>query len=604
MKLFHNSLQNKLVLFLLFAIIIPILTSIIVTYNYTKSSVKKSYIEDNTTLLYQGSTNILNYLNRINQTSLLIYQDSRNERSLYKIIEKEEISFADEQDMYVSMQFMMNSLAEVKQIYIYMNKSDLSYRFAYNLRRNTSGPSYTPEFRANQDIYMESTHRSHTYGINKFPFELPQEVITIHRKILNQPTDEVLGSLSIDIKTDMINEIAQMLYASGDEQLYLLNQDRSIIYASERLDSNIQNTWMDVIMSRSAPSGQHEYQDEAFNGIHLYHTISTPFTEWTLVKRVPYEHLYKNARQLTLINSLIVISFLVIAVIATLYISFHFTSPIKQLIRYINKIEAGKLDAELDTQRTDEIGILSRRFHQMMQRLDQLINKEYRLELANKTNQLKALQAQVNPHFMNNALQSIGTLALQNNEKKIYSLISSLGKMMRYQMNTNEVLVPVSAEIDYVKAYLDLQSQRFDEKLNFHIDVAEEAKRIEVPRMILQPIVENCFKHGFIKQNNVGDIHIAVLFTHPHELVVQVEDNGAGMEEKELAALQTRLNLPHSGVEGNSIGLSNVLSRLRLYFDRNAFITLENKHPQGLKVTLSIPLKEGENADHEGSHRR
>jgi two-component system, sensor histidine kinase YesM len=603
MKLFHNSLQNKLVLFLLFAIIIPILTSIIVTYNYTKSSVKQSYIEDNTTLLYQGSTNILNYLNRINQTSLLIYQDSRNERSLYKIIEKNEISFADEQDMYVSMQYMMNALAEVKQIHIYMNKSEASYRFAYNLRRHNTGQSYAPAFPENEDIFMESTHMSHIYGINKFPFEIAEDVITIHRKILNQPTDEVLGSLSIDIKMNMLNEISEMLYASGEEQLYLLNYDGSTIYASDPLESSETHSWIDAILHATDQSGHLEYQDEAFNGIHLYRTISTSFAQWTLVKRVPYEHLYKNARQLTLINSLIVFSFLIVAVVATLYISFHFTSPIKQLIRYINKIEAGKLDAELDTQRTDEIGILSRRFHQMMQRLDQLINKEYRLELANKTNQLKALQAQVNPHFMNNALQSIGTLALQNNEKKIYSLISSLGKMMRYQMNTNEVLVPISAEIDYVKAYLDLQSQRFEEKLNFHIDVDEEAKRIEVPRMILQPIVENCFKHGFMKQNNVGDIHITAELAHPHELVVQVEDNGAGMEEKELAALQTRLNLTHSGVEGNSIGLSNVLSRLRLYFDRNAFITLENKHPQGLKVTLSIPLKEGENVYHEGSHR-
>ena len=159
--------------------------------------------------------------------------------------------------------------------------------------------------------------------------------------------------------------------------------------------------------------------------------------DWILVKRIPYETLYKDARQLTLINSLVVSLFLIIAVIAALYISFRFTNPIKQLIRYINKIESGNLDAEIDIDRTDEIGILAKRFHQLMQRINQLIMREYRLELASKTNQLKALQAQVNPHFMNNALQSIGTLALQHGDRKMYALISSLGKMMRYHMRAD-----------------------------------------------------------------------------------------------------------------------------------------------------------------------
>src|SRR5690606_12556233 len=100
-----------------------------------------------------------------------------------------------------------------------------------------------------------------------------------------------------------------------------------------------------------------------------------------------------------------------------------------------------------------------------MQRLNQLIMREYRLELANKTNQLKALQAQVNPHFMNNALQSIGTLALQHGDQKTYALISSLGKMMRYHMRADGRSVMLVEEIDYLRSYLALQRQRFGEDL-------------------------------------------------------------------------------------------------------------------------------------------
>lgn len=599
MIMYRNSLRNKLVIFLLCAIVIPISTSIILTYNYTKESVRKDFIQDNTTLLYQGSTNILNYLNRINQTSLLIYQDFNNEKSLHKIFKNGNIHLPEQQEIYRSLQQMSNSLQEAKQVHIYIQKDDVSFRVAYNTPRNSAGQTYKPMFPENSDVFIESTHLSHPYGISKFPYETQEYVISIHRKILNEPDDQVLGTLSIDVRMDMIKEISEMLYTSGDEQLFVLNQDGSIIYSSE-VNETMDTTsypWIDDILNPSSSSGYYEYQDDNFDGIHLYQTLSTPFAQWTLVKRVPYEQLYMNARNLTLMNSLVVSLFLIIAVIATLYISFHFTSPIKQLIRYINKIEAGQLDAGIDTRRTDEIGILSRRFHQMMQRLNQLINKEYRLEIANKTNQLKALQAQVNPHFMNNALQSIGTLALQNNEKKIYSLISSLGKMMRYQMNTNDTLVPLSSEIDYVKSYLDLQAQRFDEKLQFHVDMEEETKRIDVPRMILQPIVENCFKHGFVKQNNVGEIRISAKLIDNNQLEISIEDNGAGMESKQLESIQALLNRLHTWDEGQgtNIGLINVVARLRLYFSKNTQIILEARNPQGLKVTLTIPLEEGEN---------
>ncbi len=605
MRVIRGSLRGKLIVFLLFAIVIPISISILVTYQYTKETVKTSSIQDNTTLLYQGATNMQNYLNRINQTSLLLYQDIRNEKSLYRLIERSELDFADEQDLYVSLQYMVNSLAEAKQIHIYMDKSSTSYRFAYNLRRSAPGATYIPDFGADRDVYMQPAHLSHTYGVNKFTFEQQEQVITIHRKILNQPTDEVLGTLSIDIKLDIIREISRMLYAEEAEELYLIDHSGGMIYASEQLDGG-SVPWLDEILAADAEFGDLEYRDAVFDGIHLYRDITTPFAEWTLVKRIPYEHLYQNARQLTLINSLIVTFFLIIAVIAILYISFHFTLPIKRLIQTINRIESGQLDAKPDTYRADEIGILSRRFHQMMERLDQLINKEYKLEIANKTNQLKALQAQVNPHFMNNALQSIGTLALQNKEKKIYSLIASLGKMMRYQMNTNETLVPLSAEIDYVKAYLDLQAQRFDEKLQFHLDIEEETRWIKVPRMTVQPLVENCFKHGFVKQNNIGEIWIAARRMDANQLLISVADNGAGMEPEELDEIQARLDLPHAWEEGTgagSIGLFNVQSRLLLYFDGYARIGLEARDPQGLKVNIMIMLEEGALNEDEGSDR-
>jgi two-component system sensor histidine kinase YesM len=600
MKIYQNSLRNKLIIFLLCAIIIPISTSIILTYNYTKESVRKDYIQENTTLINQGSINILSFLNRINQTSLLIYSDLSNPNSLYKIIENEnggnELLEKEKNEIDRSLQFMSNSLKEVKQIHLYMARENMSFRIAYNLPRTLVGQTFDPDIPISADAFIESTRISHSYGFSKFIFETQEPVISFHRSILNAPTNEVLGTLSIDVKLNTIQEISEMLYTRGSEELYLLDKNGSVIYSSETKQSiaEFQIPWIEDILKQTSSVGNFEYQEADFKGIHLYQTLSTKYAEWIIVKRVPYEQLYQNARQLTLINSFVVLLFLIIAVIATLVISFRFTAPIKKLLRYINKIEAGQLDAQMEINRTDEIGILSRRFHQLMQRLNQLIMREYRLEIANKTNELKALQAQVNPHFMNNALQSIGTLALQKNEKKIYTLIASLGKMMRYQMNTNDIFVPLSTEIDYVKSYLALQSQRFEEKLQFQIEIEEESKSIQVPKMILQPIVENYFKHGFKSQNNEGEIRITCSRITEY-LEISIEDNGTGMESSQLHILQSQLERSQGWNEGQTtIGLINVLSRLRLYYNETAHIRLEERQPQGLKVTLLIPLVKGE----------
>lgn len=595
----RNSLRNKLIIFLLSSIVIPISCSIVITHYYTKEKIRGNHIRENTNLLHQGSINMLNYLDRIDQTSLLVYNELSNAKSLYSLVQFGGINFLEQQEVHRSLQFMANTMREIEQIYLYMVKENLSFRFAYNNLRSASGRTYEqPPFVYNSAVQLEGTHPSHKYGIDKFNFHIEEDVISIHRNILRSPSTEVLGTISIDVNIKAIQQISEMLFIPSEEDFYIIDKDAHIIFSStaEKIGTQTTSSWAHELLNTTEPSGNYEYHDEHFNGILMFERIENSFLNWTLVKRVPYEQLYKNARQLTLINSLVASMFLVIAVIAILYISFRFTSPIKKLLRYINKIETGRMDAELDINRTDEIGVLSKRFHQLMQRLDQLVMREYRLEIANKTNELKALQAQVNPHFMNNVLQSIGTLALQSNERKIYSLITSLGKMMRYQMNTNDTFVPLSYEIDYVKSYLALQSQRFEEKLQFYIDMDEQTRSIKVPKMILQPIVENYFKHGFKSRHNEGEIRIACHITSTNNLEIQVADNGTGIESSLLHTIQEQLNRAQRLTEGQGtmIGLMNVLARLRLYYSDTASITLASREPQGLLVTLSIPLNNGD----------
>lgn len=592
---FKNSFQTKLILFLFLAISIPITISIIVTYQYTKTTVKNTYINNNSTLLYHGSQNLQHYLSQLNQASLFIYSDMRDEKSFHQIVSSESIGYVDDSNLFVNLQLMSNSFSDITQVYLYLKRSNTSHRYAYNIKRQTNGKSYSIAVPEGVNYWIEPTHLSHTYNINKFPFEKHSNVISLHKNILNLPSDEILGTFTIDVKLSTITQMSELLYNQEEEQLFILNEQGNPIYSSHTIDETVLTDWLAQIQLVDKQSNYFEYADNSFKGIHLYEKVSSPIGNWTIIKRIPYDYLYSDARHLTFINSLIVILFLAIAIIIVFFISYYFTSPIKRMLKYINQIEIGQVNSKLDIKRTDEIGILSRRFHQLINKLNNAINNEYRLVLANRTNQLKALQAQINPHFLNNALQSIGTLALQQNQKKIYSLITSLGRMMRYQMNTNDLPVNLSVELEYVTNYLQLQSQRFENQLMYRFDITDEASKINIPRMLLQPLVENCFKHGFVKHHNNGEIIIKAM-VEQEMLHISIIDNGIGLLPERLAELQQQLSLYHINELGThtsseSIGLFNTLARLHLHYSKLATLRLIHNEPNGLIVQLSIPIE-------------
>ncbi|TDF99471.1 cache domain-containing sensor histidine kinase [Paenibacillus piri] len=445
-------------------------------------------------------------------------------------------------------------------------------------------------------VYTESTHMSHDYKIaNPSLFIYPEKVFTIHRPLFRVPTHEQLGLLSIDVKLDSLRKLTSQLYDKANEDLYILDSSGAVVYAAnEAGESQASNeTWMNQIVNKPDRSGYMEWDKAEFSGIMVYTKMETPYLNWTMVKRIPFVHLYEYPHRLTLINSLVAVLFLSIAMIAVLTVSLQLTKPLKQFIMHISKIQAGQLEKPIAIDRSDEIGVLAKRFQTMMDTINGLILREYKLKLANKTIQLEMLQAQVNPHFLNNTLQSIGNQALESNAPKVYSLVSSLGQMMHYSMNTKETVVPLSKEIDYVKHYCELQQIRFEDHLHIQFDLLEEADAILIPKMIVQPIVENFFKHGFDSgAERTGCLKVTTLLEEG-KLYISVADNGPGIAEERIQAIRQSLSQEeqHGDSYGKNIGLPNIMQRLRLYYGEQAGIELENLEPYGLKVTLSIPLQ-------------
>ncbi|MFK0525529.1 histidine kinase [Paenibacillus illinoisensis] len=602
----YYSIRTKLIAFMLIATTLPLLASISMSFIQTKTALREQAVAENKRLIYQASTNLNNYVDNVARASLAVYSDPNFLRNLAKIPG----DYRAVAEVYTTLQTIRSAVPDVFQLYLHSfaaNQSTLimspfpkreERKQAYSdaLHGKTGGES--------PDIWVESAHMSHTYGFKAASADDPaRTVITLHRVIKDVPSTERLGVLAIDLNMNTIAAICSRLYDPEKEQIYVVDGQNQIIYQGRSEVSGTDqlrqeaSRELDAARTGTGTSSTAAGHFEQEHSMYVYQQMGSTFADWTIIKQIPNETLYARATTLTWNNAMIAIAALLLVIVATLFISIRITGPLKQLMRYMNQIQAGRLHVDIRLKSQDEIGVLARHFRDMMDTVNNLILREYRLEIANKTNQLKALQAQIHPHFLYNTLQSIGTLALQHQGQRVYVLLSSLSKMLRYSMR-DQTRVTLREEAEHARLYLELQQERFGDRLEVQLDFAEDTLRTELPRMTLQPLIENYFKHGADIQPGKGFIRISSRRTSDHWIEIQLENNGPPIPEEKLSEIQGWLSLIHtsSGLAAQdsdpseSIGLRNVMRRLQLNSppEHTAMLEISNLEPHGVMIKLNI----------------
>ncbi|WP_366346886.1 sensor histidine kinase [Paenibacillus amylolyticus] len=602
----YYSIRTKLIAFMLIATTLPLLASISMTFIQTKTALREQAVEENKRLIYQASTNLNNYVDNVARASLAVYNDPNFLRNLAKIPG----DYRAVAEVYTTLQTIRAAVPDVFQLYLHSfaaNQSTLitnpfpkreerKQAYSGSLHGKTGGDS--------PDIWVESAHMSHTYGFKAAsPDDPARTVITLHRVIKDIPSTERLGVLAIDLNMNTIAAICGRLYDPAKEQIYVVDGQNQIIYQGRsevnHTDALREETASELNIARSSAGtaqnvAGHFEQDRS---MYVYQQLGSTYADWTIVKQIPNETLYARATTLTWNNAMIAIAALVLVIIATLFISIRITGPLKQLMRYMNQIQAGRLHVDIHLSSRDEFGVLARHFRDMMDTVNNLILREYRLEIANKTNQLKALQAQIHPHFLYNTLQSIGTLALQQQGQRAYILLSSLSKMLRYSMR-DQTCVTLREEAEHARLYLELQQERFGDRLEVDLDFAEDTLSVEMPRMTLQPLIENYFKHGADIQPGKGHISLSSRRIKDHWIEIELNNNGPSIPEVKLLEIRGWLHQSHTTTglstqesdESESIGLRNVIRRLQLnsHPGHSARLEISNQEPNGVKITVKL----------------
>lgn len=324
----------------------------------------------------------------------------------------------------------------------------------------------------------------------------------------------------------------------------------------------------------------------------LLFTFSTSKeTGWKVITLAPATALTESISWLALlIVTMGIICFLVLFYLST-FITTIITDPIKQLSDSIKKVQRGDFSQQVSFTNEDEIGELGRGYNAMIVSIKDLIERVYKLQIEEREAELNALQAQINPHFLYNTLDTIFWKAERNHVPEISEMVLALSRIFRLSLNRGNELATVAQEQELIEHYLKLQKIRFKQKLSYEIDFDPKLLELRIPKLILQPFVENAIIHGIEELESDGHLQITGKLDQDR-LVFNITDNGVGMDEEKINKILSRneTNNENQLKVSGGYAVRNVLERLELYYSSNHELTFQSRPAQGTTVTIKIPV--------------
>ena len=272
------------------------------------------------------------------------------------------------------------------------------------------------------------------------------------------------------------------------------------------------------------------------------------------------------------------------------YVTKRMFSKFYEVLHSIQEIQKGNLSLVIETEGTDEVSEMGEQINKMSRQIKTLMEENVHRQILIKNSEIKALQNQINAHFIYNVLESIKMMAEINEEYEISDATTALGKLLRYTMKWTSSHVMVKEEIEYIKNYLKLMNLRFDYEIRLELNVPEEILKQKIPKMSLQPLIENAICHGIedLAENTTLYINGRI---GEHLTKIEIIDLGKGMNEETLKKLRQKMGgeLEHSGGRGNGIGLKNVQDRLKMSFGETYGLKIESKEMCYTKVSMTLP---------------
>ena len=423
-------------------------------------------------------------------------------------------------------------------------------------------------------------------------------VITVSRGVRNfTGSGNREGVVFIDLNYSAISELCDQNSIGSKGYVFLLDQDGNVVYhpQQQQLYNELQTENIDLVMN----TDRETLMDGSGDNARIYTISRSEKTGWTVVGCTNVAELLKDSKKARSIYVLVAAILVVVALVLSNFIARNITRPLQQLRDSMARVQEGDFGAaEVEVTSRNEVGSLTRSFNVMTSRIQELMKQNIYEQQQKRKSELKALQSQINPHFLYNTLDSIIWMAEGKKNEEVVVMTASLARLLRQSISNEEEQVPIGQEVEYARSYLTIQKMRYKDKLEFQIQVDAQIMGVPIIKLVLQPLIENAIYHGLKYKEGKG-LLIVRGYREGENAVLQIKDNGAGMDEQTLSHIFEKHKVNY---RSNGVGVYNVQKRLQLYYGMDYGITYSSKQGEGTTASIVIPMNVipmKQEADHE-----
>ena len=576
-----KSIQSVIFAVLSVLLLGAVIIITVISLSYTRQSVFENSSLYTQTIIQQMNQNIDSYIDYMENTSYLVSSNEDVQKYLFG-----DTADPEARDRILSQfETILDSRSDILNLGIIAENGRMLINNGQRLTNQDldihSQEWYTNALEGRESVYLTSSHVQHIISGER-PW-----VITLSRGIRNKEMgtgQEKEGVFFIDLNYNAISELCDQSMVGNQGYAFIVDADGNIVYhpQQQQLYNELQTENIDLVMN--AGSDIVTWGD----GINkkMYSISRSEKTGWTVVDCVRVEELLRRSNEAQSIYVLVAIGLMAVALFFSRFVAKSITLPIQRLCDSMERVQEGDFSvSDIVVDSENEIGSLTKSFNVMTQRIHELMAQNIWEQEAKIKSELKALQSQINPHFLYNTLDSIIWMAEGKKNEEVVLMTASLARLLRQSISNEDELVSIGQEIEYARGYLTIQKMRYKDKLEFWIEVEPSILNIRLIKLVLQPVIENAIYHG-LKYKESRGLLLVKGFMKNGNAVLQVIDDGVGMDQETLDHIYERHKVDY---HSNGVGIYNVQKRLQLYYGNEYGIVYESKPGEGTTATITIP---------------
>lgn len=580
-----KSIQSTMLVSFSALMVLAMLVFMVIAMRYTSGMIYENSINYMSQIIQQVNYDIDTYIEYMENISSIIAKSSDVPRYLFDQNQTEAEREAEKERILTQFQTIMESRDDIYNVaavakngrYI-INRGDDELTGYVDIE---SLDWYQAAMESKSGIAVSSSHVQNAIQSSY------KWVITLSRALVNNQTGEREGLFFVDLNYSAISDLCNNNSIEEKGYIFVLDAEGNIVYHPKQqlMYGGLKTENIDAIMECEEDSLIIDEGGES----KLYTMSKSKRTGWTVVGAAYTSELLKNNEQAQMWY-LLVASILLLAVIGISgIISREITKPIRSLRDSMRKVQNGQFDTHVEVITENEIGSLGRSFNLMTSEIRALMEQNVYEQKQKRKSELKALQAQINPHFLYNTLDSIIWMSEAGESDEVVEMTSALARLLRQSISNDQEEVELEKEIEYVKNYLTIQKMRYKDKLEFFIYVDPRVAHVPVIKLVLQPLVENAIYHGIKYKETKGNLKI---YAKPVDgrVEIVVADDGIGMDED---VMEHIFDEHRKEQKRNGVGVPNVQKRLQLQYGSEYGIRYESVKGAGTKVVITIPTDGG-----------